>query len=107
MRWANGAVGERSEFRVRHCCAAARRVVGAGGGGGAGAVVVLQAAKVAGIEGSVAQGTESVSAVAPLSQCGLDSLTAVEMKNEAELAVHVDAPVVDFARDCQQSSLRG
>lgn len=55
--------------------------------------IAAQAATVLGI-GSADQIISDV----PLSQYGLDSLTAVEMKNWTEKTVHVDIPVVDFVR---------
>ncbi|KAH7820135.1 putative polyketide synthase module [Monocercomonoides exilis] len=55
--------------------------------------IAAQSAQVLGISSS-----ETISLDVPLSQYGLDSLTAVEMKNWTEKQVKVDIPVVDFVR---------
>ncbi|KAK2961530.1 putative Phenolphthiocerol/phthiocerol polyketide synthase subunit C [Blattamonas nauphoetae] len=62
--------------------------------------VAGQAAKVLGL-GSADQ----IQIDVPLSQYGLDSLTAVEMKNWTEKFVKVDVPVVDFVRGPSSENL--
>ncbi|KAK2958826.1 putative Highly reducing polyketide synthase easB [Blattamonas nauphoetae] len=62
--------------------------------------VAGQAAKVLGL-GSADQ----IQTEVPLSQYGLDSLTAVEMKNWTERNVKVDVPVVDFVRGPSSEAL--
>jgi malonyl CoA-acyl carrier protein transacylase len=58
-----------------------------------GKAVAAEAAKILGIASG-----EQIALDVPLSQYGLDSLTAVEMKNWTEKQVKVDIPVVDFVR---------
>ncbi|KAH7821909.1 putative polyketide synthase PksE [Monocercomonoides exilis] len=55
--------------------------------------IAKESARVLGISSE-----EEISIDVPLSQYGLDSLTAVEMKNWTEKQVKVDIPVVDFVR---------
>ncbi|KAA6308909.1 MAG: hypothetical protein EZS28_056603, partial [Streblomastix strix] len=63
--------------------------------------VATQASKVLGIAPTTNNkdsGDAQIASEIPLSQYGLDSLTAVEMKNWTEKNIHVDVPVVDFVR---------